>query len=217
MTKQGGHCMPTRVARITLICTYQPCQAPFEALPHRIGRAKYCSKRCRDLAANQRLTPLADRFWAKVLTAGPDECWLWQGGKTGAGYGVLRVAEQDRNVGAHVVSWYLHTGRWPAAGNEIMHHCPTGDTKACVNPAHLGEGTHLENMREMFAKGGPTKTWMKVSEVQAEEMRTLYATGQWTLAQLGTRYGITFHGVSYHIRRHKQSSNDEISYIQESP
>lgn len=133
---------------------------------------------------------LAERFWAKVLITGPEDCWLWQAAKGGAGYGTIYVLEQRRLVGAHVVSWFLHTGYWPAAGKEIMHHCPTGHTKACVNPAHLHEGTHLENMQEMFANGGPTQTWRKLSEDQEQELCALYATGQWTHKQLAEKYGL---------------------------
>lgn len=39
--------MPARVARLTLICAYKPCQQPFEVLPSRRDQVKYCSDPCR--------------------------------------------------------------------------------------------------------------------------------------------------------------------------
>lgn len=40
-----------------------------------------------------------ERFWEKVERRGPDECWLWLGGKTGGGYGYFWL--DGRMVRAH--------------------------------------------------------------------------------------------------------------------
>jgi transposase-like protein len=190
MTEQGGHLMPARVAKITLICTYEPCQTPFEVLPSRVGRAKYCSKRCHMLANNAQIPmTLAERFWEKVLKGSPQTCWLWQGGKTGRGYGVMRVPEQKRNVGAHVISWYLFHGTWPPEGMDVLHNCPGGDQPGCCNPTHLWVGTHQDNMLDKVAKSRDN-TPRKVTKEQALEMCELYATGEWTYKQLAKRYGL---------------------------
>ena len=187
--------MPRRGARVTLTCLHEPCQTLFEVLPYRKDTAKYCSPECRALAPVAPRQTLADRFWAKVAVcehgkACRDCCWPWQASKGSSGYGTIYVLEQRRLVGAHVVAFFLHTGRWPADGMEIMHHCPAGHRKDCGNFWHLHEGTHLENMREMFANGGPTQTWRKVTEAQEEELCLLYATGAWTYKQLAEKYGL---------------------------
>ncbi len=146
---------------------------------------------------------LPDRFWAKVDKAGPYECWLWHGAKAGKGYGTIYVTEQKRLVGAHVVSWFISTGSWPPPDRDVLHNCPSpgGDRPDCVNPAHLWLGTHQDNMLDKVAKGRDN-TPCKVTKEQVLEMCTLYATGQWTLEQLAIRYGLTFQGIHYRIKRH---------------
>lgn len=69
-------------------------------------------------------------------------CWIWIGDFQTSGYGRLKVFGSD--VSAHRFSYELHKG--PITdGMHILHTC---DVKACVNPEHLREGTHQENMRE---------------------------------------------------------------------
>jgi hypothetical protein len=46
---------------------------------------------------------------------------------------------------------------------------------------------------------------MKVTEAQVKEASQLYATGQWTFAQLGKRYNITGPGIRQRIRHQKSS------------
>ena len=46
------------------------------------------------------------------------------------------------------VSWYLHTGDWPT-----KHMCHKCDNPSCVNPHHLFEGTHQDNMDDKVRKG----------------------------------------------------------------
>lgn len=145
-----------RVPKIPLMCDYEPCSKPFEVFPSAFKRgARYCSAGCVTLAfqARSRET-LADRFWAKVQVGTPEECWLWQGTTVGNGYGAIFVVERERQIGAHIVSWYLHHGTWPPDGIHVLHDCPGGeDRPGCVNPAHLWLGTHTQNVQDMHAKG----------------------------------------------------------------
>ena len=46
----------------------------------------------------------------------------------------------------------------------------------------------------------------KITEAEnLAEAATLYATGAWTLGQLGDRYGITGQALGFRIRRHEKS------------
>lgn len=106
---------------------------------------------------------LCARFWAKVSRkdSGPNDCWLWQAQKKSDGYGKFSLRNrhgQQINVLAHRVSFALANGRWPKSNLMVMHTC---DNPACVNPAHLQEGTRSENLSDCWRKnrrGRPRET-----------------------------------------------------------
>lgn len=115
-----------------------------------------------------------DRFWAKVNKQGGvppkpyrweesmGECWLWLDkiSEFTDGYGVMLINESAWGVGyfyatgepgpqsvakarkAHRVSWRIKHGRWPTL--YLDHLCRV---RECVNPEHLEEVTHAENVR----------------------------------------------------------------------
>jgi len=49
---------------------------------------------------------------------------------------------------------------------------------------------------------------MKLTEAQLQECIALYATGQWTFKQLGTRYGVTGRAISYRILHQQKPLSD---------
>lgn len=86
-----------------------------------------------------------ERFWNKVDKT--DACWNWTAALSRKdGYGQFQLHGGPKL--AHRVSWFLTHGSWPNA--LVLHSC---DNPRCVNPAHLREGTHRDNMRDRSERG----------------------------------------------------------------
>lgn len=160
------------------------------------------------------MTSLRERFFAKVDKNGPvpahcpelGPCWIWRASRRvkRGGYGQFRVGGKMRP--ASRVAFFLAHGRWPEP--ERCHHC---DNPSCVNAAHLFEGTHQDNMRDMAAKGrrapelsagrpGSRNSAAKLTEQEVINMRYEYALGGVTQDELATRHGIRQQSVSKILR-----------------
>jgi hypothetical protein len=116
------------------------------------------------------------------------------------GYGIFNTG--DGNIGAHVYAWTLAN---PGRKRTIVRH--TCDIPNCVNPKHLVNGTQVDNMADMDARGrrvnnpvrGEQHYRAKLTQAQVDEARQLY-TGpkspgpgrkQNSIADLAERYGVS--------------------------
>lgn len=90
-------------------------------------------------------------------------------------YGLIYNHETQRTELAHRVAWRNAYGSIPD-GAFICHRC---DVRLCVNPAHLFDGNHRDNMMDMRSKGrgrapfmsddGSTRrTWAEEQEENGE-------------------------------------------------
>ena len=99
------------------------------------------------------------RFWIEVQRCEhgetcPNCCWLWTGARTQGGYGLVNIWNEHRKTStvAHRVSWALTRGEIPRE-LLVLHNCPDGDNRACVNPQHLWLGTYKDNTQDAIKKG----------------------------------------------------------------
>lgn len=90
----------------------------------------------------------AERFWMKVDRRGARECWPWLAGRDRRGYGRFRADKAP--TWAHKYALEQKLGRPLRPRMETLHSC---DRNWCCNPAHLTEGTHEQNLRDMHRRG----------------------------------------------------------------
>jgi len=76
------------------------------------------------------------------------DCWECKGSKQTGGYG--RIVIDGVHVLAHKLSYCLHTKSLLPSGIVIRHKC---DNRKCINPLHLTEGTHRDNVHDAIDRG----------------------------------------------------------------
>lgn len=143
---------------------------------------------------NAGLLPV-DVFWAKVNVAGHQDCWLWKGQLFPNGYGRFNL--RGAQYLAHRAAVLLSQG--VLIGKECVRH--TCDNPACVNPAHLIEGSQKENIQDAIDRDRlnpqrgekSSKAKLKLSDVV--DIRRRCAAGE-TQRNVAETYKITPKQVS---------------------
>ena len=138
---------------------------------------------------------LAARFVAKVDGGdwSLDRCWEWMGTQTPKGYGVMQF--RKATLRAHRVALELYSGE--PCGEMVLHGC---DNRLCVNPKHLRNGTHGDNMRDMAERRRAAreerhhKVILRRGEVVA--IHALSGTGEYTTYELADMLGVSQPTVS---------------------
>lgn len=131
-------------------------------------------------------TTIDAKYMANVDLSG--SCWLWTGTKSARGYGRTYDASQKKTRYAHRMMFEVMHGYTPT---EILHSC---DVPSCVNPDHMRGGTHVENMRDMAAKGRSATA--KITADDVRHIRSAYVPGRsGSSGELQKMYGISRHTV----------------------
>lgn len=143
-----------------------------------------------------------DKHRDKIAFAGPDDCWLWNAGRSSRGYGKVSVCGWDRR--AHREAFEAIHGPGSAAGLVVRHSC---DTPPCVNPAHLLVGTQGDNVRDKVERDrqakGETNGRAKLTEADVATIRAEYVRGCRTRGNIAMarRFGVSDMLISKIMRR----------------
>ena len=130
-------------------------------------------------------------------------CKEWKGYRDKDGYGRVRVA--GKRVMAHRVAYAKARGLPLDAivGLVIRHKC---DNPSCVNPEHLEEGTHQDNMddkvtRNRQVRGAACHSAVLTPE-QVAHIREVYVARhpEFGGAALGRRFGLSTAAVNKIVR-----------------
>ena len=143
---------------------------------------------------------LAQRIMRGVASISDGGCWIW-GKTTSSGYGSLTVG--GRSVRAHRLALALSLG---VSERELREVCHTCDTPACVNPGHLFDGTHGDNVRDAIAKGrahapiapltrGERNPSSKLCASDVQDIRRRASLGE-TQRQIAVDFGVSQSTVS---------------------
>lgn len=122
-----------------------------------------------------------------------NNCIEWQGARSAAGYGQVRLNSKTQYV--HRLVCELIRGKSPADKSHVLHSC---DNPPCVNPDHLSWGSAKDNALDKVAKGrarnkafyGEENTASKLTEIQVREIRNKVNNGV-ARKLIADEYGIT--------------------------
>ncbi len=116
------------------------------------------------------------------------KCWIWPGGKSSTGYGMMQVGSKRYKV--HRLMYWIYNGVYP--GEKLVRH--TCDNRLCFNPNHLILGTHTDNINDMVKrkrhKGGRVKGVVKVTTEKRVLIKHDRLAG-YSISCIARKYGIS--------------------------
>jgi len=197
-------CHSTKVDRVCEICG---SHFVFKCAPSKgDGRGRYCSRLCGNRAIGiAHAVQLEIRFFNSIGKKTKNGCILWNARLNKGGYGVIcpNGRSKSHELLAHRVAFELLRGPIPD-GLKILHTCPGGDNRQCVNPYHLRIGTQQENIADTVLKGrtsrGENRYNSKLTDALVIEARTLHRQGVVSYYKLAKRHGVSIDAMKKAIR-----------------
>lgn len=142
--------------------------------------------------------------WKFIAKSGENECWLWTGNHSVAGYAIISIKHKTYRVSrivCHLRDPESIPMRATANGSDrkiALHSC---DNTGCCNPTHLSVGLPKQNTEDMIYKNrraymkGEQGGRAKLSNEDVKRIREAYRFGayQKDLAQI---YGVSVPTIS---------------------
>lgn len=137
-------------------------------------------------------------FWQHVNIQGDDDCWFWQRGKTGAGYGAYYQPYRPRPIYAHRYAYWLTYGDFDGRA-KVLHTC---HNHACCNPRHLILNTDANAPRSQGGwKSGAKHHNASLTDKKVLRMRKLYAAGEHSQRELARMFKVSVSVVNDIVNR----------------
>jgi len=155
-----------------------------------------------DAIRGRRMEPFSEEWllWCvrKDIVTG---CWEWLRGKDSKGYARVGSRVHKSKLGARA---FYEKYRGPLGSLHACHKC---DNPGCVSQEHIFPGTAVDNMKDMVAKGrsnprrGTHHGCAKLNAERVLEIRTKWASGEYTQQALADMHGISQMHVSQIVLR----------------
>lgn len=147
-----------------------------------------------------------ERIAARIKCGDPKDCWLYQGKPSGNGHPYASFKNHHYKLSRVILERKL--GRPLLPKREACHSCDNG---WCLNPNHLWEGTHWQNMHDMIRKGRDRKAHgveypsHKLTEAQVLEIRRRYQKGVYGAGcyVLAAEFGVAYSTIRHIVTRAK--------------
>lgn len=130
---------------------------------------------------------------SRIQKKSDDECWPYHRELSPTGRPIITINGQRIVAARLILGEFL--GRPVRDGMEACHTCDNG---MCLNPNHLWEGTHMDNMRDMLQKHrdvkkhGEDNCFHKLTEADVLEIRRRHKPGVYGSARyvLAKEFGV---------------------------
>ena len=125
---------------------------------------------------HNRRKPIMDRFWARIVI---DDygCWLWQGARTKAGYGMIGDGlGPTSTIYTHILAYTYYIG--PVPKGYVLDHFKC--IRQCANPLHVRPLTTVQNVMRSplhphnLKRNGLPQTKRIEFEARLQQVRELY-------------------------------------------